>query len=267
MRRIRTLIAVLLVLGYALGVTGVQANHETDPDIADIVVVTPETYASCVNEETSDTISITNVGSRVLRGQVVVDFVLDGGVRQTFQTYPVNQAGDLNLEVVYPPVSEWPVQSGGTAEIHVDLQIEVYDASGAFLLGAIGPEHDWDVFCLNPPPPPPPPPPPTGEEGCTPGYWKQDHHFDSWPAAYSQSDDFDTIFGVDLFSPDLTLLDALKQGGGGNARLGRHGTAALLSAASSGVDYPYTVDQVIAFVQAGNADALETANELGCPLD
>jgi len=110
-----------------------------------------------------------------------------------------------------------------------------------------------------------PPPPPPGGEGCTPGYWR--NHFEDWPATgYSPSDDFDTVFGVNYFSTDITLGEAVKLGGGGVKKLARHGTAALLSAAHPDVDYPYTVAEVIAFVQAGDADPLVAANELGCSI-
>jgi len=102
-------------------------------------------------------------------------------------------------------------------------------------------------------------------EGCTPGYWK--NHLSAWAATgYSPTDDFDTIFGVNFFDPDVDLLTALSTGGGGVYRAGRHGTAALLSAAHPDVDYPYTVAEVIAMVQAGNIDALAMANEGFCPL-
>ena len=33
-----------------------------------------------------------------------------------------------------------------------------------------------------------------GGEGCTPGYWKQSQHFDSYPAGYSPDDLFDDYF-------------------------------------------------------------------------
>jgi hypothetical protein len=62
-------------------------------------------------------------------------------------------------------------------------------------------------------------------------------------------------------------LQAVNLGGGGVERLARHGVAALLSAAHPDVNYPYTVEQVIALVQAGDADALAAANELFCPLN
>ena len=109
------------------------------------------------------------------------------------------------------------------------------------------------------------PPDDGGGEGCTPGYWR--NHFEDWAAAgYSPDDDFDTIFGVDFFSPDVTLGEAVKLGGGGVKKVARHGVAALLSASHPEVDYPYSVAEVIAFVQSGDAEPLVFANELGCDI-
>jgi hypothetical protein len=120
-----------------------------------------------------------------------------------------------------------------------------------------------------PPPPPPPPPPCGGDEGCTPGYWKNlRKHGDEWAAAgISLEADFDGTFGVDLFTPDITLGDAVRAKGGGVNALARHATAALLSAAHSGVDYPVSVADVIELVKARDKDTLEGYNELGCPLN
>jgi hypothetical protein len=116
------------------------------------------------------------------------------------------------------------------------------------------------------------------QQGCTPGYWR--NHRDRW-LGVSPAADFDTTFGVNLFSPDITLGTAIWASGGGNNAFARHATAALLSAYggvpnSDGttVLYPYTVGQVIQMVQDavanGTIDAtktlFETANELGCPL-
>lgn len=102
-------------------------------------------------------------------------------------------------------------------------------------------------------------------EGCTPGFWK--NHPGYWPpTGYDLNDDFDTVFGTDLFDPDITLNQAVRAQGGGVNRLARHGASALLNAAHPDVDYPLTVDEVIAAVQAGDADLLEYSNELGCPL-
>lgn len=110
-----------------------------------------------------------------------------------------------------------------------------------------------------------PPPPPPGGEGCTPGYWR--NHLEDWPpTGYSPDDDFDATFGVDYFAKDITLGQAIKLGGGGYNKVARHGTAGLLSAAHPDVNYPYTVAEVIAFVQSGDVEALVMANELGCMI-
>lgn len=106
---------------------------------------------------------------------------------------------------------------------------------------------------------------PCGGEGCTPGFWR--NHLGDWAATgYSTGNDFDATFGVDLFNPNITLGQAVVLGGGGVNVLARHGVAALLSAAHPQVDYPYSVAQVIAFVQAGNVAPLVAANELGCTI-
>lgn len=105
-----------------------------------------------------------------------------------------------------------------------------------------------------------------GSDACTPGYWRT--HFDRWPEGYLPSDDFDTVFGTDYFDPDITLGMAIWARGGGLNKLARHGTAALLNAAHGSVDYPYSVAEVIAMVQAGEADMLaDTNDELDCPLE
>jgi hypothetical protein len=103
--------------------------------------------------------------------------------------------------------------------------------------------------------------------GCSPGYWR--NHFERWPeTGYAAEDDFDTTFGVDLFSPDVTLGQAVELGGGQPNDLARHGTAALLSASHPGVNYPYAADAVKALVKQGDAEGrLATANTLGCPLN
>lgn len=118
------------------------------------------------------------------------------------------------------------------------------------------------------------PPPPTGGEGCTPGYWKQTQHFDSWVATgYAPGDSFDAVMGVD--SSFNTLLDGLKANGGGENALARHAVAALLNASSPDVDYGFSAGAVIALVQDAYAtgdfetakDLLEAENEAGCPLN
>lgn len=122
----------------------------------------------------------------------------------------------------------------------------------------------------------PPPPPPVGGEGCTPGYWKQRQHFDSWPAPYTPSTPFSAVF-ANAF-PGQTLLQVVSQGGGGMNALGRHAVAALLNSGSTGVNYDLTTAQVISAFNAayasGNAETIEnqknifaTNNEKGCGLN
>ena len=114
----------------------------------------------------------------------------------------------------------------------------------------------------------------TGGEGCTPGYWKQSQHFDSYAAPYSPTTLFVDAFGVNAF-PGMTLRDVMRQGGGGLKALGRHAVAALLNAASDDVEYDRTPAQVInSFANAyatGSYEFLknvfESFNEQGCPLN
>ena len=117
--------------------------------------------------------------------------------------------------------------------------------------------------------------PPGGGEGCTPGYWKQDHHFDSWAAPYTPDTSFGSVFD-DAF-PGMTLEAVASQGGGGLKALGRQTVAALLNAASPDVSYDLTANEVItAFndVYPGSKrdynqlmGALGSFNGQGCPLN
>lgn len=114
--------------------------------------------------------------------------------------------------------------------------------------------------------------PPMGE-GCTPGYWRQDQHFDNW-TGYSPTDDYDDTFGPGV-SYGGTLLDAVWARGGGVDALARHSVAALLNAANGDIDYPMDTDAVINAVQNAFAtgtfeslkDQFEAWNEAGCELD
>lgn len=129
----------------------------------------------------------------------------------------------------------------------------------------------------TPPPPPtetPPPPPPGGGQGCTPGYWRQSHHYDSW-VGYAPSNDFEAVFGVDASFDPHTLGDAVALGGGGERALARHAVAALLNSTNPGVSYLYSTAQVISMVQQAYAtnsflsikNLFEAQNEAGCPLN
>jgi hypothetical protein len=117
--------------------------------------------------------------------------------------------------------------------------------------------------------------PPPGGQGCTPGYWRQDQHFDSW-TGYTPGQQFSSVF-ANAF-PGKTLLEVVWMGGGGLKALGRHTVAALLNSSSAGVNYDLTTQQVIDLFNAaytsGNASLIEETknqfaflNEQGCTIN
>jgi hypothetical protein len=125
----------------------------------------------------------------------------------------------------------------------------------------------------------------TGNQGCTPGYWK--NHTDSWPpTGYSPSQKVQSVFSQASLYPSLgnaTLHEALSfQGGsdltGASGILLRAATASLLNTSHPGVDFPRVTAQVIGDVDAALASnnrdtilslasALDDDNNLGCPLN
>lgn len=142
---------------------------------------------------------------------------------------------------------------------------------------------------------PPPPPPVVGGEGCTPGFWRQPHHYAFWadpyvPGETTWGDVFDAPQDAAVpgngrgnaagratsgaLTGDTLLSDAVQLTGGGVNALARHAVAALLNAASADVEYDLSVDEIIELVNdalaSGNANAakdiLEGFNEQGCTV-
>jgi hypothetical protein len=146
----------------------------------------------------------------------------------------------------------------------------------------------WILGALRIPLPQTPPPPPVeeeGDEGCTPGYWK--NHADSWAAAgLSPGQTTSSVFSGAIAFPSLgsqTLLQSL-QGGGGSGSLGgarillRAAVAALLNASHPDVDYTRSASSIVSEVNAAltsnNRDTmlalaseLDADNNGGCPLN
>lgn len=130
---------------------------------------------------------------------------------------------------------------------------------------------------------PPPPPPPPGDEGCTPGYWK--NHREAWAATgYSPTQTLEAVFDVpDEFGlGNKTLVQALSFQGGmgrlGSARiLLRSAVAAILNASHPDVAYPMEVTEIISAVNTALTgsranmlalkNTLDANNNLGCPLN
>jgi hypothetical protein len=114
------------------------------------------------------------------------------------------------------------------------------------------------------------------EAGCTPGYWKQEQHADSWvEAGIAPTALFSAEFGV---GPDISLLAALsaknKDFPDGEAAFLRHAVAAYLNQYHPDVSYsdPIWVEWQINVAYntgdfEGQKDLFEGYNEIGCPLN
>lgn len=121
-------------------------------------------------------------------------------------------------------------------------------------------------------------------EGCTPGYWMQCQHLDSWgPTGFKTTDLFNTVFGVTQYinpqtNQPYTLLQVLGLQGNGNCKpdavqpncslkphgnaigitggdpisvnLGFHAVAALLNASHPSINFGYTAGELIALFKA-----------------
>jgi hypothetical protein len=120
-----------------------------------------------------------------------------------------------------------------------------------------------------------------GNEGCTPGFWKQPQHFDSWPVPITT-----TLAAAGFTNTGLpagtTLLEALSFQGGPTVQdakniLLRAAAAAYLN--SFAVDYPLSTAEVVSMVNdalaSGDRDTILALAELldgfnngegGCPL-
>ena len=130
------------------------------------------------------------------------------------------------------------------------------------------------------------------EEGCGPGFWKQEQHLDFWVVedGVTPDDSFNSVFGVEIdvtfkekgtkgkpqLLNDPTLIQALQAKGGKVNALARQAVAALLNAQSPDVEYPMEVGMIISLVNEALTtgenieelkDMLELANEMGCPLN
>jgi hypothetical protein len=119
-------------------------------------------------------------------------------------------------------------------------------------------------------------------EGCTPGYWKEDQHLDSWgPTGFLPTDTFNSVFRVTQYvkrnGTPYTLLEVMRYLNGNgdpiSTNLGFHAVAALLNAGHQNVNYGYTAGEIISLFQtnlhrpAALKDSLAMLNERGCPLN
>ncbi|WP_432471299.1 DUF7507 domain-containing protein [Amphritea sp. HPY] len=189
---------------------------------------------------------VTNTGNVTLNGITVVD---DNGT-------PGNLADD---QTVYGPASLAPGASANYNGSYIPAgtgeSTDVVIASGNDAVDGTPVQASATATCFVP-----------SNEGCTPGYWKQDQHFGNWTAPYSPvpvETKYRDAFGLggNVLPNDHkhdTLLDALwAEGNTDHEALLRHSAAALLNAASADVGYPMSIAQIIALVQ----DAWINGNE------
>jgi hypothetical protein len=228
-----------------------------------ITLITPDTHSSYVDAPITEKVVSTGVGDRALRGKVTVEYILDSG-RQVIPNgvYVISQTGDLDLTLTYPAVSLWPPMSNGTREIHITIQIELFE--GGVKVATLGPGNDWDVFNRYPPPPA------NCTQGCTPAYWAQ--HLSALPTGLTANTSFKTAFGA---GPDIPLSQALTATGTPDAKLLREASAALLNVYSRSSTFQYalnaqTVVYLTRFAYLDNkfdvADTFAFENARNCPL-
>jgi hypothetical protein len=225
------------------------------------------------DDPSADDITFTGVPTNV--SSIRLQFIFSNGAAPLTFSAPLTLTnfGDGNFSVTIPyprPASAWPGHSAdGSSTIVASVSVAVTRADGTTMKFS---SAQWKVRCI----------PDEGDEplleGCTPGYWNQfeapnDQHLHAWTeAGYSPSDSYNTVFGVtsSLNPPgpppaiaNPTLGQAVSIGGGGENAMARHAVAALLNAAHPGVDYPMTVAEIIATVQAAYATGnFEAAHQL-----
>ncbi len=281
--RTRFLAAAFMLLAafafFTLNVSPAAANIGID-----IEKYTVDKVGNEYDADTPDAAPVLEVGDPVMWKYIVTNTGKGTG-RELTITVSDDQGVDVVCEVAVLEVNQTAICYGyGTVEAGLYANwgcVEGLDRRGN-TISDCDPSHYYGnggTPTPTPPPPTPTPPPPTptppppgnGTEGCTPGYWKQEHHFDSW-VGYNPTDNFDTVFMVTYGG---TLAEAADAKGGQENALARHAVAALLNAANADVDYLYSTQDVINMVQAAFAsgdyedtkDLFEAQNEMGCPLN
>jgi hypothetical protein len=277
-RRLIALLACLVLISAVFPYAALAGSNT----VAGVTLSTPATYDSCT--ATGDTITATNnaASPRRLTGQVIVQYVV-GSNRITVPGgfYPIDttlQPGQsLNLAVVYPPSSDWPLAQSSAdplmRELHIDVQIEVWD--GTVFIDSLGYGLDWDVFCRDTPPPP-------AYQGCTPGYYKNHTSLTQWGGVNANLTVGSVFANAPASLASATLVQGLRFKGGSTFEgaaeiLLRAGIAAYINAGHPGVAYPIAaadvVDRVNGALASGDratviamASELDSFNNLGCPL-
>ena len=133
----------------------------TDPGSSGLTIsfTTVQTYGSCTS--TGDRIFTTGIPDNwTLSGNIDLSYIKSDGSKVPFNNIPVNQTGNLDLTISYPPAWTWLINtSASIREIHIDLAIEVRDQNNLIVPwvggdqvnapGTLGPGQNWDLYCNN----------------------------------------------------------------------------------------------------------------------
>lgn len=186
------------------------------------------------------------------------------------ETQPVGlQDGKEQLGRVYDDVTGLETGSRGIAGNNVFTDIRLPSGNPV-----TGKNYNFGEICS--------PPEITGNEGLTPGFWK--NHTAQWKG-FSPSQTLESVFNVpdSLGLDNKTLLQALSFSGGSGVQgaaqnLFRHAVAAILNASHPLVDYPITTSSIISQVNTALASGdklkiealknkLDQYNNLGGGID
>jgi uncharacterized repeat protein (TIGR01451 family) len=223
-------------------------------------------HEASVGDDITYTITITNTGTVDLENITVGDSLL-GDLSGSFPDSLA--AGASDTEVFTRPIADTdPDPLVNTATVN---------ATVVTLGNPLSAESSCSVSIIV-----------VGEEGCTPGYWK--NNTECWEC-YSTDTLFSAVFGGHVitifnggnpkqssnYTTNPTLLQALGANGGGVNALARDAVAALLNACDEDIAYPLSVQGVIDAVnEALDAGAdeidslhllLDLYNNYGCPQD
>jgi hypothetical protein len=239
----------------------------TTPNICIIKEVSPdgivwfdantEAEAVTINELSMYRITTTNCGTEKLANVVIEDTLL--GINTAIAFFQPGQISVIEASAA-------GICDGGGSVMNTA------NASGTGYFSNTGVQASDDAWvkCGDEPP----------LQGCTPGYWKQSDHFDSWPIPYLPSTKFSAVFGDVIavrtggttWVTDPTLLQALRARGGSLDAAARHVVAALLNSGS--VEYNLSAAEVISLWDAtypGDVEEMKNRlaiyNEQGCPLN
>ncbi|UCH59013.1 MAG: hypothetical protein JSV61_12455, partial [Anaerolineales bacterium] len=124
---------VLVALGASVIATLASTLTWTDPGGSglEITFTTPDLYPSCSSP--GDRIYTTGIPDKwTLKGHVNVIVAQADGSYKSVKYYIIDQFGNLDLIVEYPPAWTWPYlpPPADTREVHVDLAIVVRDENG-----------------------------------------------------------------------------------------------------------------------------------------